>query len=254
MINTSSEWADMVDLIRDSIAGKTAVILGVGPGQGIATVRMFINFGAKVAIVSRSGNSYGLAESSTIHIYKSDVFDLQNLKDLRERILKDYGRIDFLHNSVGTWHLDTEDFPDESEIISIMKTNLISQYNALNVFSQAMRKEGGSIVNVGASPHVFNSGHIGYNMSKAAIEELTRSSARKLRRYNVRVNAILPGLMSKEDNYFKNFPFKFPGLSEDKPLESGEIAMVSVFLCSEMAHGINGQSIIVDRGFSLGRA
>ena len=56
----------MVDLIRESMAGKVAVVIGVGPGQGISTVRMLINFGAKVAIVSRSGNTYGLVESSTI--------------------------------------------------------------------------------------------------------------------------------------------------------------------------------------------
>ena len=49
----------MVDIIRDSLAGKVAVILGVGPGQGMASVRMMINFGAKVAIVSRSGNMFG---------------------------------------------------------------------------------------------------------------------------------------------------------------------------------------------------
>ena len=243
----------MVDLIRDSIAGKTAVILGAGPGQGIATARMFINFGAKVAIISRSGKTYGLAESSTIHVYRADASDLQNLKDLREKIVKDYGRIDFLHNSVGTWSADTDDFPDESEVMSLLRTNLLSQYNAIKVFSQAMRKEGGSIVNVGASPHIFGSGHIGYNMSKSAIEELTRSSARKLKKYNIRVNALMPGAMSKEDNYFKNFPFKFPGLAENKPLESGEVAMISVFLCSEMAHGINGQAIVVDRGTSLGK-
>lgn len=240
----------MVDLIRDSLAGKVAVILGVGPGQGISTVRMFINFGAKVAIVSRSGNTFGLVESSTIKAYKVDSTNPEELQKLRDRIVADYGGIDVLCNNVGVWRQSKSEFEDPAEMEEMFRINVMSMYNSIRIFSESMKKKGGAVVNIGASRNIFKGNSIAYTVSKSSIEELTRKTAEILRKYNIRVNAVLPGGVNKEDNYYKVFPFNYTKLSETVQLEPIEIAMVTSFLASEMATGITGQAITVDRGMS----
>ncbi len=240
----------MVDLIRDSMAGKVAVIIGVGPGQGISTVRMFINFGAKVAMVSRSGNMFGLVPSSTIKVYKADATDEKQLATVRDRIIADYGGIDFVVSNVGVWEKLKGEFPEVSDFERILHINLSSHLSVIRTFSQPMKPAGGSIVLVGASRYIFRGNDLAYNVSKSAIEELVRKSAETLRQYNIRVNAVMPGSVGKEDTYYKVFPFNFTKLSERKELEPIEVAMVSAFLASEMSLGIDGQCINVDRGLN----
>ncbi|WP_393971927.1 SDR family NAD(P)-dependent oxidoreductase [Oxyplasma meridianum] len=240
----------MVDLIRDSLAGKVAVIIGVGPGQGISTVRMFINFGAKVAVVSRSGNTFGLVESSTIKAYKADATNAEELQKLRDKIIADYGSVDVVCNNVGVWRQPKGEFEDPAQMEEMFRINVMSMYNSIRIFSEAMKKKGGSIVNIGASRNLFKGNSIAYTVSKSAIEELTRKTAETLRKYNIRVNAVLPGGVNKDDNYYKVFPFNYTKISETFQLEPIEIAMVTSFLGSEMSTGINGQSITVDRGMS----
>ena len=136
----------MVDIIRDSLAGKVAVILGVGPGQGMASVRMMINFGAKVAIVSRSGNMFGLVESSTIKAFKADLSKPEQISAVRDAILKTYGQIDTVISNVGKWEASGKEFPDDTFFMSMLQTNLLSHLRIIESFSEPMKKNGGSFV------------------------------------------------------------------------------------------------------------
>lgn len=240
----------MVDLIRDSLAGKVAVVIGVGQGQGISAVRMLINFGAKVAIVSRSGKTYGLAESSTIKAYKADATHEEELKSLRERIMSDYGAVNCVISNVGTWESHKGVFPEVKDFQNMLDLNLLSHLKVLRVFSESMMDKGGSFVLIGASRNIFRGNDLSYNVSKYAMEELVRKSAENLRKYNIRVNGVLPGSVGKDDTYYKVFPFNFTKFSEKTALEPIEVAMVNAFLASEMSLGINGQCITVDRGLN----
>ncbi len=240
----------MVDLIRDSLAGKVAVVIGVGSGQGISAVRMLINFGAKVAIVSRSGNMFGLVESSTVKAYKADATKEEELTAVCEKIVADYGGIDTVVSNVGTWETFKGVIPKKADFQKMLDINLLSQLSVLRVFSEPMMKKGGAFVLVGASRGIFKGNDLSYNVSKYALEELVRKAAENLRKYNIRVNAVLPGSVGKEDTYYKVFPFNFTKFSEKTQLEPIEVAMVNAFLASEMSLGINGQCIAVDRGLN----
>ena len=241
-----------MDLIRESLAGKVAVILGVGPGQGINATKLFINFGARVALISRSGESYGLAESSTIKVYKADATDENSLTEVRDRILQDYGQIDVLHINVGKWVEPgkKEEFVPKSDMMDMLESNVLALSSAMNIFSEAMKKKGGAIVNVGASEELFRNNSISYTVAKSAVRELTRKAAEVLRKYNIRVNAVLPGGVSTGSNYRQVFPFNVKKLSDTTQLDPIEVGFVTVFLCSEMASGITGQAITVDRGLN----
>lgn len=243
----------MVDLIRESLAGKVAVIIGVGSGQGISTTRMFINSGAKVALVSRKGNSFGLAESSTIKVYKADAADEESLIRVRDQIMSDFGSIDAVCNNVGKWTDPSRDFPGDSKMLELFEGNVLTHLTSIRIFSEAMKKNGGAIVNIGASRNLFRGSDLAYSVSKSAIEELTRKAAEMLKKYDIRVNAVLPGSINKEDTYFKVFPFNFTKFSQTSILEPIELAFVTVFLSSDMASGITGQSITVDKGLDISK-
>ncbi len=241
----------MVDLIRDSLAGKVAVVVGVGKGQGISAVRMLINFGAKIAIVSRSGNMFGLVESSTVKAYKADATNENELNAVCEKIVADYGGIDTVVSNVGTWKSFGGDIPEKASVQEMLDINLLSHVSVLKIFSEHMKKKGGSFVLVGASKGIFKGGDFSYTVSKSALEELVRKGAENLKKFNIRVNGVLPGSVNGEDTYYKVFPFNVTKFSEEKTLEPIEVAMVNAFLASEMSLGINGQCITVDRGLNL---
>lgn len=240
----------MVDLIRESLAGKVAVILGVGPGQGITATKLFINFGAKVALVSRTGQTFGLAESSTIKAYKADARNEEELKAVREKIISDYGQIDVLYNNVGKW-LDpgkASPFPEKDEMADMFEANVLTMESAIRIFSDAMKKKGGAIVNVGAAESLYKGNTMSYSVAKSAVSELTRKSAEALRKFDIRVNCVHPGMVHAEGDYRHIFPFNFQRLADGVNLHPIEVGFVGVFLASEMAYAINGQSITVDRG------
>ncbi len=240
----------MVDLIRESLAGKVAVILGVGPGQGITATKLFINFGAKVALVSRSGQTFGLAESSTIKAYKADARNETELVAVRDKIISDYGQIDVLYNNVGKWISpgSGDAFSSKEEMSDMFDANVLTLQNATKVFAESMKKNGGAIVNVGAAPSLYLGNSMSYSVAKSAISELTRKSAEFLRKHNIRVNSVLPGSVHAEGDYRHIFPFNFQKLADGTNLHPIEVGFVGVFLASEMAYAINGQSIEVDRG------
>ena len=89
-----------------------------------------------------------------------------------------------------------------------------------------------------------------YSCVSSSAHYISRKSAEMLKTYNIRVNAVLPGAVSREDRFRKTFPFNFGKISDTTDLDATEVAYVSVFLLSEMAYGINGQSIVVDKGMN----
>ena len=240
----------MVDLLRESLSGKLAVVNGVGAGQGMSTIRAFINSGAKVAIISRSGDTHGLTETSQIRAFKCDSSDPDQIKETAKKISTEMGDPDFLINNIGKWS-GGDDLENEEAFLEMLKFNTASQYNAIYAFLPFMKNKGGAIVNIGASEALRGASSVSYSASKYAIEEITKVLASRLKKYNIRVNSIKPGSVIKEDTFFNVFPFKFAEISEDKVLQPLEVAYISLFLCSKLAQSITGQSITADRGTSL---
>ena len=129
-----------------------------------------------------------------------------------------------------------------------MTSNVNTQYTVLIGFAACMA-ENSSIVNIGASVNLLKINNSGYSISKYAIEEMTRNAASSLRSRGIRVNDVLPGSARKDDNFEEKFPFSF--IEGKEFLEPLEIAYISVFLLSQLSHGINGQCIASDRGMGL---
>jgi NAD(P)-dependent dehydrogenase (short-subunit alcohol dehydrogenase family) len=234
-----------MDYFKEALEGKIGVVSGAGSGQGRAVIKLLLENGAAVMAFSRSGSKLGVTHSN-LTVEKADSTDISSLERVAKIVREKYGRIDFLYNNHGIFSPSTGVL-DGPKAIEFFQRNVVASINTASVFLPMIR-EGGSIVNVGASPSIFKHASLEYAVSKSAVEELTRKMASLLRDRNIRVNAIMPGSVDSSKDVDELKPFSFPPISGRKTVSNLEVAYVSIFLLSSLSNGINGQSIIVDGG------
>jgi len=188
----------------------------------------------------------------------SDVSDPDSVDRLVETTLSTFGRVDFVINNAGAARgsdrvpvidLAIEDWH------KVMNVNLNGTFYMSRAFGRVLKEqnEGGAIVNISSiAGKLLPPNTAAYATSKAGIQALTASMAREMGRYNIRVNAICPGIIDTYrmddigrdeawNNMLKAIPLGRPGTGED-------IAHMVTFLCSEQGHWITGQSYNVDGG------
>ncbi|MGC8645433.1 MAG: SDR family NAD(P)-dependent oxidoreductase [Thermoplasmata archaeon] len=234
-----------MDYFRQALEGRVGVISGAGSGQGRAVVKLLLENGAKVVAFSRSGSKLGITHENLL-VEKADSTDLSSLRRVAEIVKQKHGKIDFLYNNHGIFSPSRGDF-DAVKAAEFFQRNVVASINTVAAFLPLIR-DGGSIVNVGASPSIFKYSSLEYAVSKSAVEELTRKMASIMRERNIRVNAILPGSVDSSKDIDELKPLAFPPLSGRGTVNTLEVAYVSVFLLSGLSNGIDGQSIRVDGG------
>ena len=249
------------------LEGKVAIVAGAGSiragiGNGKATAILFAKEGAKVVAVDRNLD----AAEETVTIIKgeggeatamqADVTREAEAKRIVEATVSKYGSLDILFNNVG---IDSGGFGlrvTEEEWDAVMNTNLkgivfLSRY----AVPEMKGRGGGSIVN-NASIAAFHSYHnYAYAASKAGVVALTRSLAGGLGKDNIRANCVAPGyiatpmavpiLKGEVDAIIEQrVPLRRRGKAE-------EVAYAVLFLASDEASFITGQTIFVDGGMSI---
>jgi NAD(P)-dependent dehydrogenase (short-subunit alcohol dehydrogenase family) len=199
-----------------------------------------------------------------IFCLKCDVSKQEDVKTFVERVIKRYGRIDLLFNNAGI--LLREGYIDQIEQETISKTIEVNLKGAI-LFSKyvvpVMKAQGGGVIinNASISAIIGSEAYPVYSASKAAIIGLTKSLARQLGKYNIRVNCICPGSI-KGTNLWRNMPEESKRSIEDEagllqriPLRKigkpEDIAHVVSFLASSEASHITGEVILVDGGEHL---
>lgn len=246
----------------DLLKNKLALVTGAGGGLGSAIALGFAREGARViaadldapradATVAKIIAAGGQAWSVTLNV--CDRAAVQACAtDLEARL----GPIDVLVNNAGISGRARIDDPQATEVWDrLIEVNLQGLFNVTHAFVPALKKTGGSIVNL-SSIVAFVSGisSAGYVASKGAVRSFTQALARDLAAFGVRANAVAPGLMLTEmvapqlavpggtDWYMKRVPMARGG-------EVEEIVGPVVFLCSAMASYVNGVVLPVDGGF-----
>ncbi len=237
-----------MDYFANSFDGKVGLVSGAGQGQGKAVVKLLLDNGARVVAFSRSGNKPDLSHNN-LRIVKGDSSDLSSLNGIKEMIKNQYGKLHFIYNNHGMFAMHSQEFHGETAK-EFFDRNVVSSINTVEVFNQLMT-EGGSIVNVGASPSIYHLASLEYAVSKRAVEEMTRKMASILRPKNIRVNALMPGSVDASRDIDDISPFKFKMLEGKKDVSTLEIAYTALFLLSDLSYGINGQAINVDAGIRL---
>lgn len=242
--------------------GEVVLVTGGSRGLGLEIAHAFGYAGAQVVITARREQWLSEAEkflkerAISAYAMTCDVADASSVEQTVQQALEKCGKIDVLINNAGlTWGAPAENHPLDrwQQVINanITGTFLMSQAVGRHMIEQSK----GSIVNVasiaGLSGGQLNT--IGYNSSKAAVINMTRALAAEWGKYNIRVNAVAPGMFPTrmtegilertEAIYNATTPLGRIG----KP---GELAPTVLFLASEGASYITGQVVPVDGGRS----
>jgi meso-butanediol dehydrogenase/(S,S)-butanediol dehydrogenase/diacetyl reductase len=245
--------------------GKVAIITGAANGIGRATAVLFAGEGAKLVLADI--NEEGLKESLDLVkreggeciIKRTNVAVEDEIKELIALALKTYSQVDILCNNAGiAGDLVDLEVQDADDWRRVYETNVMGAvFGTKHVAKHMRERKCGAIVNT-ASVAGIRSGAGGnaYSASKAALINFTQTAACDLGGYNVRVNAVCPGLietgMTKPVFDYAREIGKFGKLGSRCELKRygrpQEVAYAILFLASDEASYITGQALPVDGG------
>lgn len=261
------------------LEGKVALVVGAGQtpgltvGNGRATSLLYAREGAKVFAVDRRLDSAEetvemiRAEGGEATAFAADVTAESDVVAFVAACQAHYGRIDILHNNVGAG-LALGDAPvTEVEVAAfdqVMAVNLRSMVLTCKHTLPVMRAQrSGVIVNLSSFAAYANYPYIAYKTSKAGVIALTQNVAITNAEYNIRANAVTPGLINTPmavDNRVGVIGDSREEVIEKRdaqvPLNhqmgsAWDVAHAALFLCSDEARFITGVSLVVDGGQSL---
>lgn len=234
---------------------KNILITGASGGIGTAIAKSF-NTKENNLILIYNQNKPQIKESSNVVWFQCDLTKTEQVKQLVDKIIKQYKKIDVLINCAGVSEFALiQDTTDES-FYRIVDNNIKSTVSITSIVSKYMISEKfGKIVNISSIWGVVGASMESlYSLSKGAINTLTLSLAKELGPSNINVNAVCPGLIeTKMNNNLTNetineiissTPIRRIGKPED-------VANLVKFLCSEEASFITGQIITIDGGLTL---
>lgn len=242
--------------------GKVAVITGSARGIGFAIAKQYATAGSMVVIIDLSKESVDNAVKELKKInpnitgYAADVTDAEGIESIFKTIHKELGHIDVLVNNAGITKDNLIMKMKESEWDAVINVNLKGTFICTQKVSRFMLKQrSGVIINIASVIGLMgNAGQANYAASKGGIIALTKSSAKEFAKRNIRVNAIAPGFIETEmtnqlpsevvENYLKAIPLEKMGTPED-------VAQVCLFLSTDAARYITGQTINVDGGLIM---
>ncbi len=237
------------------LKNKVAVVTGGAKGIGMEICKVFADQGATVIACDMGEMTY---EKENVHYYKLNVTDSEGCKFFFDKMVETYGKIDILVNNAGiTRDSMTRKMTDEQWNL-VLDVNLKGAFNLTRHIGPQMEAiGGGSIINISSVVGVYgNIGQANYAATKAGIIGLTMTWAKEFARKGVpvRVNAIAPGYTMTD--ILKTVPQdlldKFAAMTMLKRLgQPEEIANVALFLASEDASYITGQTLQVDGGMRL---
>jgi NAD(P)-dependent dehydrogenase (short-subunit alcohol dehydrogenase family) len=248
------------------LEGKTAYITGAGSGLGRAAAELFAEEGA--TIVASDIDYEGATETAdriedaggTAAAHELDVRDAEAFQDAIDTTVEEYG-LDILLNNAGIGHqrVSTEDLGLE-ERDRVIDINVKGVWNGAAAAIPHLKEQGsGAIVNTASLAGIIGSPLMSaYSLSKGAVVNYTRAVAAEAGPQGVRVNAVCPGVTEtplarngRSDEEWEalasemvdQYPLRRLGRPED-------VANAMLFLASDEADWITGQTLVVDGGFS----
>ena len=248
---------------------KVALITGGAAGIGKATAERFIHEGARVIIcdVNEPGGKATASElGDNCTFFAVDISDRQAVQKWVEKVIAEFGRIDILVNNAGILRDAILVKVKNGELVkqmaeeafdSVISVNLKGVFNCTQAVAPYMiHQNSGSILNATSVVALDgNFGQTNYIAAKAGVVGMTKVWARELGRFNVRVNAVAPGLIMTE--MLNSIPeHHLAELNKHQPLgrfgKPEEVANAYLFLASDEASFISGTVLRVDGGLVVG--
>lgn len=247
--------------------GKVALVTGAASGLGLATAKAFAAAGASVTIAdwnedaARAAADELAADGHRVLAIRCDVSDEAQVEAMVTETVATFGRLDAAYNNAGVQNVlaETADTTRE-DYDRVMGINLAGVWSCMKFELQQMRQQGsGAIVNCSSLGGLVGGAERGiYHAAKHGVLGFTKSAALEYAKRGIRINAICPGLIwtpmadqmvadgqgDALDEMVKSVPMERFGRPE-------EIADAVLWLCSDAATYVTGQSISVDGGFIM---
>ena len=247
------------------LSGKIAIVTGASRGIGEAIAKLLAEQGAHVIVSSRKIDGCQkvankiTAAGNNAEAFACHVGDMDNITALFDHVKTKHGTLDILVNNAAANPyfgdiLDT----DLSAFNKTVDVNLRGYFFMSVAAGKIMRNNGGgSIVNT-ASVNALQPGALQgiYSISKAAVVSMTKSFAKECAQYNIRCNALLPGLTKTKfagalftnDDTYKSIVGAIPMRRHAEP---AEMAGTVLYLASNASSYTTGECIVVDGGMTL---
>ena len=246
---------------------KVAYVTGAGSGIGETTARMFAEAGASVVLVDINPSPIQrIADELKSKGYKAfaiscNVGKEKEVKNAVEKTVEVFGRMDFAFNNAGiqvptakTADIESADFE------RALRINLLGVFYCMKYQIRQMLKQGdgGSIVNVASQDAIVETATLGaYSAAKTGIIGLAKCTALEYAEQGIRVNMIAPGMIMTPmvEQAIKDYPEHMQGLIDIIPQKRvgtpENIASCALYLCSDGASFMTGQTITIDGGFTV---
>jgi NAD(P)-dependent dehydrogenase (short-subunit alcohol dehydrogenase family) len=256
----------MTILDKFSLAGQVGIVTGGGQGLGKVFCHAFAEAGADI-VVAELNPQTGPETAREIEakgrralFIPTDVSQRASVQAMADKVMAEFGRIDFLMNNAGIVKWGAAEEVSEEDWRRVMDVNLNGLFFCCQAVGRYMiRQRRGRIINIASmSGLIVNrpQAQASYNASKAAVIHLTKSLAAEWAPYNIRVNAIAPGYMGTAmakpffddpqygGMWIEAIPMKRPG-------EPEELGPLAVFLAAEASSYITGATIVIDGGYTI---
>ncbi len=246
--------------------GKVAIVTGGGSGIGHATVLKLAGLGAKIAIVDINEDSANKVagevreKGNDVLVVKTDISDYEQVKQMAKNVYDRFGKIDVLINNAA-WD-KIEPFMDNSPELwyKLIDINLKGPIHVTRAVLEYMIKQdtGGAIVNVVSdAAKVGSTGEAVYSATKGGIYSFTKSIAREMVRFNIRVNSTCPGPTQTPlfEDVVNTMPKVVEAIKKTIPMRRvatpEDQANAIVWLASDEAGYITGQALSVNGGLNM---
>lgn len=240
---------------------KVALVTGGANGLGRGMVEQLVKEGAQVAVfdIEEDTMEEVYAENDRVYCLHCDVRDYGQVQESVEKVIERYGQIDVLMNNAGITHRETFLDCSQDGWLDVIDTNLNGVFYVGQAVARTMVDKGvkGYIVNTSSNSARKTIGGITpYGPSKAAVSMLTQVMALELAKYDIHVNAVAPGTSKTRITEGTRFdPERNAAFLAKMPFgrygEIEEMVSVALFLASDDASFITGETIYEEGGFSL---
>lgn len=242
---------------------KLILVTGSTKGIGFNIAQKFLNLGAKVIITGRNfDKKKKLSLKKNYFFYKVNFQDLNSIKAFLKKIKLNELIPDIIVNNIGG-NLNLKDpLTDSKKWLEVMNLNFFSTVEINNFIIPFMKKKNwGRICQISSLSAIENHGHPAYSAAKAALNAYVRSVGRYVSKYNIIMNAIMPGAVLTKDGYWDRIKKKDKKhfnyfLKERMAIgrfgNEDEISNLVLYLCSDYCSFSVGSSYLVDGGLGRG--